>query len=236
MPPVILLTADRQEGAPSPPGPRVRPVRPKVWLGESYVDAVRRVGGVPLLLPPGDAPVDALLDRVDGVVLTGGYFDIHPSLYGETVRGRLDRVEADRTSLELALASRAVERGIPVLGVCGGMQLLAVAAGGSLIQDILTDLDGAADHEQATDPATPWHTVRVEAPAARWLGSSVQANSTHHQAVRDPGRGLVACGWSEDGVIEVIASPGPGFVLGVQWHPELLGELDAYRALIEAAG
>lgn len=235
MPPVILLTADRQDGLPPSPGPRVRPGRPRVWLGEAYVQAVRQVGGVPLLLPPGDAPVDALLDLADGVVLTGGYFDIHPSLYGEAVRGRLDRVEVDRTNLELGLARRAMERGVPVLGVCGGMQVLAVAAGGRLVQDIATDLDDADEHEQPTDPATPWHAVRIEAPASRWLGASVQANSTHHQAVRDPGAGLVACGWSDDGVVEVIAGTGPGFVLGVQWHPELLGELDAYRALIAAA-
>lgn len=236
MTPIVLVTTDRRDPGGHRPGPRVRPVRPEAWVGEAYVQAVREAGGLPLLVPPGPADVDLLLAHAHAVVLTGGHFDIHPRWYGEPVTARLDRVEEDRTALELSLAAACLERGVPILGVCGGMQAMAVAAGGRLVQDLGATADarpGALDHEQPTDPATAWHDVRVEAPADAWIGRLVAANSTHHQAVADAGS-LVACGWSPDGVIEVIAGAG-AFALGVQWHPELLGDLRAYEALIRAA-
>jgi len=215
----------------------VRPRRPEAWIYEAYLDAVRTSGGMPLVVPPGDSDVDRLVDLADAVVLTGGDMDIHPSWYGEDVQGRLDRVEPGRTDLEIHLARACLSRGVPVLGVCGGMQVLAVAAGGSLVQDLPTPTTEHPDripHEQPGDPAVASHVIRVDRPASDWIGSEVWVNSTHHQAVKDPGAGLVACGWAPDGVIEVIASTGPGFALGVQWHPEILGQMGAYRALIDA--
>ena len=229
MAPILLLTTDRRL-RPGKDHPRVRPARHEAWITEAYIDAVRGAGGLPLLLPPGPADLDALLRIADGVVLTGGFFDIHPSHYGEAVTGRLDRVEPARTDLELALARACLDRGVPVLGICGGHQALAVAAGGSLIQHLDPE---PLDHEQPTDPAEAWHPVRCEGPAAELFGAEVQVNSTHHQAVRSPGQHLVACGWAPDGTVEVIASPR-SFALGVQWHAELLGDLRPYRALVEA--
>jgi putative glutamine amidotransferase len=228
MRPIVLVTADRRAPAGFKPVPRVRPLRPEVFVGESYVAAVRRGGGSPRVAAPGDDAED-LLRGIDAVVLTGGDFDIHPSWYGAAVEARLDRVEPARTSTEIGLARACLARGIPILGVCGGMQALAVAAGGTLIQDLPKS---PIDHEQPSDPAMPWHEVRIAAPADRWFGAKVAANSTHHQAVHDPG-GLVACGWTDDGVIEVIAT-AEGFALGVQWHPELLGDDRPYQALIAA--
>ena len=108
---------------------------------------------------------------------------------------------------------------------------MAVADGGSLVQDIPA---GEIAHEQPNDPAQSSHSVSIEAPATRWLPSAVEANSTHHQAVRRCGKHLLPCGWSPDGVIEVIASNTHPFALGLQWHPELLGQLEAYRGLILA--
>jgi len=233
MPPVILVTTDRRDGAPAGPGPRVRPQRAQVWISEAVVQSVRRAGGLPLLVPPGPTDPGALLDLADGVVITGGHFDIHPRHYGQGVAGRLDRVEDQRTDLELALARACLDRGVPVLGLCGGHQVLAVAAGGTLIQDLGTQLPHAQEHEQPTDPATPWHPVDVTGPAVAWLGERIQVNSTHHQAVDDPGSLLVA-GRAPDGVVEVIAGPGPAFVLGVQWHPELLEQDNPFRALVQA--
>lgn len=233
MRPVILVTTDRRAPSGNKPSPRVRPYRPEVFLAEAYLDSVRDAGGVPVLAPPGEADaVDELLAIADGVVLTGGDFDIHPAWYGETVAGRLDRVDEGRTSLEIALARRCLADRTPILGICGGMQALAVAAGGRLLQDIPADAHHLV-HEQPTDPATSWHKVRVVAPADRWLDPWLDANSTHHQAVRESGT-LVPCGWSDDGVVEVIAGTG-GFALGVQWHPELLGDVRPYAALIAAA-
>ncbi len=186
------------------------------------------------MLPPGAARLDELTEWADAVVITGGAFDIHPSLYGREVQGRLDRVAADRTSTELALARACIARKLPVLGVCGGLQALAVAAGGTLIQDISTEVPGALQHEQPTDPSVPWHRVDLrEGPLRGWLGKSVEVNSTHHQAVEEPGPFRPA-GCTEDGVIEALWLPDHPFCVGVQWHPELLGDLRLYRALLEA--
>ena len=147
-------------------------------------------------------------------------------------------LEGLKTLGELALARAALDRDIPLLGICGGMQAMAVAAGGTLIQDLPkpeATSPNRIDHEQPHDPAKPAHVVRVDDPARRWLGERVSANSTHHQAVDVPGAGLVACGWSPDGVIEVIAAPELRFALGVQWHPELTAAVDrAQQALFDA--
>lgn len=231
MSPVVLLTTDRRTPDPKP-GPRVRPPRPEAWIGEAYIDAVRRAGGLPLLVPPGPTDLDRLLAAADAVVLTGGHFDIHPSHYGRGVQGRLDRVEPARTDLELALARACLERGVPVLGVCGGMQALAVAAGGTLVQDLPK---APIDHEQPTDPATPWHPVEADGALAALVGPRLEVNSTHHQAVEDPGPRLRACGWAPDGAIEAIEAIDHPFALGVQWHPELLGDDRLYAALAAAA-
>jgi putative glutamine amidotransferase len=233
--PVVLVTADRRPGRERPPGRRVRPPRDETWVLMAYVDAVARAGGLPLLVPPGTWDADALLDAADGLLLTGGDHDIDPRHYGEEPTGPLGRIEPLRTGIELDLARAALRRGTPMLGICGGAQAMAVAAGGRLVQDLPTEMPhtGAA-HVQDTDPATPCHRVRVEAPATAWLPRELFVNSTHHQAVRDPGS-LVACGWADDGVIEVIAAPGAHFTVGVQWHPELLGQDALYEALCRAS-
>jgi len=146
---LVAITTDRRDAAVSarlPAHGRVRPPRPEVFLGEALVQAVRAAGGVPLLLPPGElAPRDLsrILDAVSAVLVSGGAFDIHPRHYGQPVQGRLDRTDEGRTGLELALCRACLERGMPVLGICGGMQALAVAAGGSLIQDIGSQVPGA---------------------------------------------------------------------------------------------
>jgi putative glutamine amidotransferase len=236
MPPVVLVSCDRRDQTGLKAGPRVRPLRPEVWTGEATVLAIRAAGGVPVLAPPGEDEVEVLLSTCAAVVLTGGHFDIHPSLYGEAVDGRLDRVEPGRTSLELELARMAFERKLPLLGLCGGMQAMAVSRGGRLIQDLPVpehEDDPRIAHEQATDPATPYHAVHLVDPADAVFGVEIVVNSTHHQAVRLPGDGMVACGWSADGVIEAIAAPDR-FFFGVQWHPELLGDLRPFRSLVAA--
>ncbi|MFK7930007.1 MAG: gamma-glutamyl-gamma-aminobutyrate hydrolase family protein [Myxococcota bacterium] len=235
MQPVIFITTDRRDGGPPTAGSRrVRPKRSEVWIGELYVEAVRTAGGIPLLVPPGASNTDELLEMCDGVLLTGGHFDIHPEWYGQAVVARLDRVEKARTAVEIALAKGCLSRGIPVLGVCGGMQALAVAAGGQLIQDIGTQVGSRIDHEQLSDPAEPWHKVRFTEAAHSIFGPVAHVNSTHHQAVADPGS-LMVVGRSDDGLIEAImGEPDEAFALGVQWHPELLGDIRPYQALIDA--
>lgn len=200
-------------------------------MHEAVVLALRAAGGEPLLLPPHEAPdpdwLEAVLARVDGLVVTGGAVDLHPSTYGEPVLGRLDRVDEGRAALELGLCRRAFALDLPVLGLCGGMQTLAVAAGGRLCQDIATFLPGALEHEQPTDPATPWHEVLLEpGPLRDVYGTGViRVNSTHHQAVSDPGA-LTVAGRAPDGVVEALWLPGRRFAVGVQWHPEHLHGLE----------
>lgn len=218
--PIVLVTMDRGEGE---DGEEAR-------ICASYVDAVRAVGGQPWLVPPGETRLEALLGAADAVVITGGAFDIHPRHYGQSIEARIDRVEDSRTELELALARRALAADLPVLGVCGGMQVLAVAAGGSLIQD----LPAEPAHEQPTSPAEPWHAVSVTGGLAAWMGDEVKVNSTHHQAVDDPGAGFVVEGVSPDGVTEAIRHRHHRFAVGVQWHPERLGDVRLYEALLAA--
>lgn len=234
--PFVLVTTGRRAAAPHTPVPgRVRPPRPEVHLAEPLIDAICAAGGQPLLLPP--TPLDVatlagLLERVDAVVISGGAFDIHPRHYGQPARGRVDSPDEARTGTELALIRAALDVDLPLLGVCGGMQAMAVATGGSLIQDIATELAESLPHEQPGDPARPSHRVDLSPGRLRELfGASVEVNSTHHQAVAHPGAFTVT-GRAPDGVVEAIELPGHRFAVGVQWHPELLGQGALFAGLV----
>jgi putative glutamine amidotransferase len=236
---LLAVTCDRRTLGPKPQSPRVRPARPEVYLTSAVVDAVRAAGAEPLLVPPAGPQTDvaayaeALLSRCDGVVITGGPFDIHPRHYGRVASGRLDRVDEGRTGLELTLAAACLAQQVPVLGLCGGEQALAVAAGGTLVGDLRQDWPGAAEHEQPTDPAKAWHAVHTEPGILqRVYGLRLEVNSTHHQAVEDPGL-LRVTGRAPDGVVEAVELDGHPFCLGVQWHPELL-DAALFEALVAA--
>ncbi len=242
---LIAVTCDRRgyraASRPNAAG-RVRPKRAEIHVGEHVVTLLRQAGAEPLLLPPHDGDPSALIAQIlrlcAGVVITGGAFDIHPARYGQTVETRLDRVDEGRTGLELELASACLSTDTPLLGLCGGMQILAVAAGGTLVQDISAEIPDALEHEQPTDPAESWHPVLLERGHLRaaYGRREIAVNSTHHQAVRDPGR-LRITGRSPDGVVEAIELDEHPFAVGVQWHPELLGAtpLDALVAAARRA-
>lgn len=211
---------------------------------QAYVDAVEDAGGLPLLVAPSDDPAraEALVALAHAVVITGGNFDIPPEAYGQSqTAARVDDSKPARTRFELDLTRAALARGRPLLGICGGMQLLNVVLGGSLIQDILEAVPGGLEHEQPSSPAGPGHLVQLEAhaPLATWLGRTrIEVNSTHHQAVARLGDGLEVWGRAEDGVVEAIGLTGRPEVCGVQWHPELLADdvsAALYRRLVEAA-
>jgi putative glutamine amidotransferase len=200
----------------------------------AYADAVRDAGGLPLPVPCGDPSLAAeYLALCDGLLVAGGDFDIPPERYGEVRRPGCGPSRPGRTAFEEAMAAGAVAAGIPVLGVCGGMQLLAVVRGGALHQHLPDDL--GVSHEQPPPKDAPSHPVEV-APGsilARLAGpGSLDVNSTHHQAVSRPGRGMAVSARAPDGVVEAIEMDGHPFALGVQWHPEVLASRDPRQAAI----
>lgn len=216
---------------------------PTIELQRPYVDAVWEAGGLPLVPPPitdADA-LDQLVDLADAVVLPGGAFDIDPALYGEPKHERCGELKPERTNLERALLTRAEARGLPVLGVCGGMQLINVVRGGALWQDLGAQAPSPLAHQQAAPKDQPAHEVDVVAGTV--LGRVVAVarlpvNSTHHQAVKRVGDGLVVSARATDGLVEGIEDPSRPFLVGVQWHPESMREAPQraiYRALVDAA-
>jgi putative glutamine amidotransferase len=211
-------------------------------LHRAYVDAVADAGGLPVVLPYLASEAAALLDLCDGLVVTGGAFDVPPELYGEARRPGCGPAKPERTSFELALLRLALARDLPLLGVCGGMQLLAVVCGGTLWQDLPTDL-GLESHQQLQPRDEPSHAVTVT-PGTRLAGligaGSLAVNSTHHQAVREAGRGVAVTAVAPDGVVEALELPGSRFALGVQWHPESVRRREPrhgtiYAGLVAAA-
>lgn len=166
--------------------------------------------------------VDAYLDNVDGVLFTGGV-DLDPNHYGRQPAQGPGKVDPQRDAFELPLYRCAHDRGVPVLGVCRGIQLINVAAGGTLHQH-LPDLDGTLQHSQVDSDGAPTHRVDLEPDshlARRLARRELRVNSYHHQAVDRPGQGLRVVARAQDGVIEAIEASEGGFVLGVEWHPEM---------------
>lgn len=214
------------------------PVR--VRLNAAYVDAVTRAGGLPVIAPPTDpAAAEELIGTVDALLLTGGE-DVDPSWYGAVASPRLGRVTASRDAWEIALTRAAAARCLPVLAVCRGIQVLNVALGGTLLQDIPTDRPGSLGHEQdgsRSDRTHPVHLVDGSRLAAI-LGPAPLVNSMHHQAVDARATALTIVGTSPDGVIEAVESPDEAWwAVGVQWHPEELDGADAriFAAFVDAA-
>lgn len=194
-------------------------------LRQAYVRAVESAGAVPFVVVPG-GPADAgeILARVQGLFLTGGG-DVDPALYGQSAHLTLKNVSHERDVFEIALVKAALARDLPVLAVCRGQQLLSVACGGRIIQDIASEIPGAVEHRPGGgDRRAIAHEVELsrETRIRAILGTNrIAVNSTHHQAIGVPGDGLVVSARSPtDGIIEGIESPGHRFVVGVQWHPE----------------
>ncbi len=233
--PVIGVTLDAE-----PPGAYSK--YPWYALRANYATALAEAGGLPVAIPHDPALASDYLDTIDALVVTGGAFDIDPGLYGETTRHKTVTLKEERTAAEIALVRGALARDKPVLGICGGEQLLAVALGGSLLQHIPDAIQEALQHEQGNPRDQPGHAVRILPGTllARITGSeTMQVNSSHHQAVRSPGRFARVNATAPDGVIEGIEDLRYGFCLGVQWHPEFLidpADRKIFQALVAAAG
>jgi len=197
---------------------------PRVQLDAQYVAAVEAEGAAALLVTPsnGEESVRALLSVAHGLVLTGGE-DVDPARYGQARLPEVFDPNPARDEMEILAVHEAMRRGMPVLGICRGMQLLNVALGGTLYQDLPTQLAGDVLHEQEAEVNARWHHGRVE-PESGLAGifgaTELHINSFHHQAVREVAPGLRAVAWAEDGVVEAVEGTEYPWVRAVQWHPE----------------
>ena len=213
-------------------------------LPSSYAAAVQAAGGVALLLPPDEAATEApdpLLDLLDALILAGGS-DVDPVTYGAAPHPETSSTWPERDRFEVALARRALERDLPLLGVCRGMEILNVALGGTLIQHLPDAL--RSDAHRHTPGAFADHAVRLEpgslaataAAAPPADDNAIAVKSHHHQGVDELGEGLLASGWSvSDDLVEAIELPGHRFALGVLWHPEEEGESPVIASLVDAS-
>ena len=205
-------------------------------LRQNYAGSIIEAGGLPVALPHApEALVDAYLDQLDGLVVTGGAFDIDPALYGDSERHPTVGLKAERTAFEWAITERALARDLPVLGICGGQQLLHVVLGGTLIQHIPDRIRDALAHEQPNPRDEAGHSVAVVPGTILHRlvrADELAVNSAHHQAADRVGAGVVVSATAPDGVIEAIEHAGYRFCLGVQWHPEFFIS-DGDRRLLE---
>lgn len=235
--PLIGITPDTGKSATAASG---KDGEPFLFLQQRYVQAILDAGGVPLILPvaPSQGAIRQLLRALDGVLVSGGNFDIHPRLYGEEPMAALGQVRKERTRFELELILLALERNLPLLGVCGGAQAINVALGGSLYQDIASQIPMAGKHQRGAMKTEGGHFVKIcEGTMLKKIvgRDAIEVNTTHHQSVKSLGKGLIVNAKAEDGVVEGIESQRHPFVLGVQWHPESLAHKDIFQRKIFAS-
>lgn len=232
--PLIGLTLDVD-------APRGIAKAPHYSLRATYTGAVARAGGLPLCLPHEPGMVDAYADVLAGLVVTGGGFDVDPAHFGDNTRHATVRTKEGRTNFELGIVRAMLKRDKPVLGICGGEQLINVILGGTLIQHIEDEVRDSLLHEQPNPRTEPGHKVRLKEGSLLQSivgGTELPVNSAHHQAVKTVGAGIVINATAPDGVIEGIEDPRYRFCLGVQWHPELdvsEGDGKIFAAFIDAA-
>jgi putative glutamine amidotransferase len=212
----------------------------RAYVNSAYLHAVQQAGGVPVVLPPqlSAASLERLARGLDGLLLTGGG-DIDPTVFGEPVHPTVCEVAPARDTLELSAVRIALDRRLPILAICRGLQLLNVALGGALFQDVGSDPGTQLQHGQQEPRDQPSHKVQVKAGSrlAETLGTDeLEVNSMHHQAVKALGAGLAAVAWAPDQLIEGLElADASRFVLGVQWHPEeLVSRSEPARRLFAA--
>ena len=234
---IAVTTSEVRRSETVSPTPEGEPPSHEMALGLKYLRALEAAGAIPLVMPPlSPELVPSLLDRVDGICLSGGP-DLDPSAYGEATHEATGPVEPDLDAFELALTRAADARGLPILAICRGMQLLNVARGGSLHQHLPDLVSGEISHRQGAPGTQPTHAVALDdhSHLARVLRiDRAEVNSFHHQAVDRLGDGLVVAGRAPDGTVEAIEALDRDFVLGVQWHAESLTARPEQAALFQA--
>ncbi len=236
MAPVIGITATLKE---DPEFEATRPLGRYVRADLDYVEGVVQAGGVPVVLPPVASSAGTLIEGIDGLLLSGGS-DLHSGYYGEEPLPELGVTIPERDEFEMAILEHALQRGMPIFGICRGMQLLNVALGGTLYQDLPSQLGEGISHRQITPKSQPTHEIEADpgSRVAEITGSRcVKVNSYHHQGIKDLAAELIVCARSSDGVIEAVEARdlSEGWLIGVQWHAEAMRDAGAeQRNLFEA--
>jgi putative glutamine amidotransferase len=232
--PLIGLTLDVD-------APRGLSKAPHYSLRATYTQAVSSAGGLAVCLPHEPDMVEAYADAIAGLVVTGGGFDVDPAMFGENTKHATVRTKEGRTRFELGIVQAMLKRNKPVLGICGGEQLINVILGGTLIQHIEDEVTDSLLHEQPNPRNEAGHKVKLTPGSLLQRiigGTELPVNSAHHQAVKSVGEGVIVNATAPDGVIEGIEDPRYRFCLGVQWHPELnvtSGDGKILRAFVDAA-
>lgn len=206
----------------------------------TYSNAIERAGGAPILIPLhlSEETLRSIYTRIDALLLAGGV-DVHPKEFGEQVQPYCGEIDTARDETELRVTRWALADGHPILGICRGIQMLNVAAGGSLYQDIPSQIETEQNHSyRSGDPYNlRAHPVQFDPNSriAQWLGAtSIDVNSLHHQALKNVAPGLRVIARSPDGVVEAVESEDERFLIGVQWHPELMEDDERFGKLFEA--
>jgi putative glutamine amidotransferase len=203
----------------------------RFYLGRDYCEALEAAGAVPVHIPliPKPDYISSVLEGLEGILLPGCDSDVDPALYGEEPHPKLGRVVPEKDETDLLVLAEAERLNLPVLAICFGVQALNVFRGGTLIQDIESQVPDCIKHEQGKPPGRHSHRIDVEKDSilSGLAGAETRVNSHHHQAVKEAGRDLKVTARAKDGVIECIEDTREGkFVLGVQWHPEISWETD----------
>ena len=213
---------------------RIEQTTNRFYLGRDYSEAVEAAGGLPIhisLIPKAEY-IESVVAQLDGILLPGSDSDVDPLRYGQQPHPQLGPVQTIKDETDLLVIAAAERRRIPIFAICFGMQVLNVSRGGTLIQDINSQVPNAIKHEQGAPRNRPSHRIRLsENTRLSNIGGAVDAlvNSHHHQAIESVGGNLVATAWSTDGVIEALEDPRPDrFIVGVQWHPEIGWQNDPF--------
>ena len=192
-------------------------------IRENYFTSIEESGGIGVGIPHNMKDIVSLLHKIDGLVITGGNFDIDPNIFGESSVHKTVKLKENRTNFELLAAEIMLKQNKPVLGICGGEQLINVLYKGSLIQHIPDEIKNPIEHEQKNPRNEAGHSVTIQENTKLYSiisKQNIMVNSAHHQAIKVPGKGLIVNALSNDGVIEGIEDPKKSFCIGVQWHPE----------------
>lgn len=208
-------------------GLTMHPAQKKMEINNGYIQSVELAGGIPICLPAiSEQNVEILLSKLDGLLVIGGD-DIDPFLFGEEPHAKLGEVVSSRDVSDLLVTKKAFERQLPILAVCRGHQVLNVVFGGTIIQDIPSQVEGALMHKQLSARAEVMHSVISLSPRLQDIfgGETIRVNSFHHQSIGKLGEGLVASGVAKDGIIEAVEHPEHPYCIGVQWHPEELAPM-----------